>query len=112
MQISLLLDFYGSLLKENLRRAVELYYDDDLSLSEAALALGITRQGVRDCVKRAEAQLVSFEDRLGLLGRFQETESGLREIESIASQLCEGGGSESEKKKAERILKIAKSLHE
>ncbi|UKI23359.1 MAG: hypothetical protein L6V88_02205 [Anaerotruncus sp.] len=46
------------------------YYDEDLSLSEIAENEGITRQGVRDAIKRAENQLFDMENRLGLAKRF------------------------------------------
>ena len=64
MEISLLFDFYGDMLTEKQRDVVELYYNDDLSLAEIAENEGITRQGVRDSIKRAEAQLLEMEDRL------------------------------------------------
>ena len=48
LEIALLFDFYGEMLTEKQRDVVELYYDDDLSLSEIAENEGITRQGVRD----------------------------------------------------------------
>ena len=62
LEISLLFDFYGDMLTEKQRDVVELYYNDDLSLSEIAENEGITRQGVRDSIKRAEAQLLEMRD--------------------------------------------------
>lgn len=108
IEISLLFDFYGQLLKEQQQQAVALYYNDDLSLAEIALELGITRQGVRDCIKRSEVQLFTYEEKLGLMKRFHETESGLYEIESLAEKLCEGY----DEKTVAKIIKTAKSLHE
>ena len=67
IEVSLLLDFYGELLKPSGREATYLYYNDDLSLSEIAEEMGITRQGVRDSIVRTERQLFSFEEKLGLL---------------------------------------------
>ena len=61
MRISYLLDFYGELLDEHILGAMRSYYNDDLSLSEIAEEVGITRQGVRDAIKRAESQLIDFE---------------------------------------------------
>ena len=55
--ITILLDFYGDMLTEKQRDFLGYYYNDDLSLSEIAENEGITRQGVRDSIKRAEAQL-------------------------------------------------------
>jgi hypothetical protein len=82
MEVSLLLDFYGELLKDKVRRATELYYNDDLSLSEISLELGITRQGVRDLIKRAELNLYGFEEKLGLQKRFLATQQGLEKIKN------------------------------
>ena len=77
LEISYLLDFYGELLSEKVRGATELYYNDDLSLSEVAEDMGITRQGVRDLIKRAEGNLYGYEQKLGLYKRFLEMQKGL-----------------------------------
>ena len=66
LEISFLLDFYGEMLTQKQREVIEYYYNDDLSLAEIADNEGITRQGVRDSIKRAEAQLLEMEERLGL----------------------------------------------
>ena len=86
-QINILLDFYGSMLTERQRSFLEYYYEDDLSLAEIAENEGITRQGVRDAIKRAEAQLFDMEDRLGLAKRFAEVQKGLSEIEEAAQAI-------------------------
>lgn len=80
MEVSILLDFYGRLLKDKVRIATEMYFNDDLSLSEIADDLKITRQGVRDLVKRAEVNLYDYEEKLGLYQRFLETQKGLKEL--------------------------------
>lgn len=72
IEISLLYDFYGQLLSVKQQQAVSLYYNDDLSLSETAEVMGITRQGVRDLVKRSEAELYEYEQKLGLYKRFEQ----------------------------------------
>ena len=108
VEISLLFDFYGQLLKEQQQQAVSLYYNDDLSLSEIASQLDITRQGVRDSIKRSEAQLYTYEEKLGLYKRFRQTESGLLEIEKLAEKLT----CDYDKELAVKILETAKSLHE
>lgn len=86
-EVSLLLDFYGQLLKPSGRAAVDLYYNEDLSLSEIADQTGITRQGVRDSIKRSEQQLFEFEEKLGLFKRFVELENGLDEIYRSAQKI-------------------------
>lgn len=64
--VSELLDRYGALLSEKQQRILDGYYNNDLSLSEIAENEGITRQGVSDFVKRSEAQLFEFEEKLGM----------------------------------------------
>lgn len=69
--ISLLYDFYGELLQASQQRVIELYVNDDLSLSETADILGISRQGVRDSLSRAEKKLNEYESKLGLLEAYR-----------------------------------------
>ena len=76
IEVSLLLDFYGELLRPAVRQTIDLYYNDDLSLAEVAQQCGITRQGVRDSVKRGEAQLFAYEEKLGLMRRFARWRTG------------------------------------
>ena len=84
LEVVLLLDFYGEMLTNKQKDFLGYYYNDDLSLSEIAENEGITRQGVRDSIKRAEAQLFEMEERLGLAKRFQQVCKGLEEIENAA----------------------------
>ncbi len=70
--ISELYDYYGELLTEKQKYAVEMYYNDDLSLSEIAESIGITRQGVRDQLKHAEEFLISCEEKLGFAKKIQK----------------------------------------
>lgn len=89
LEVACLLDFYGDLLTEKQRKAVEYYYNDDLSLSEIADNLGISRQGIRDSIKRAEGILFNMEEILGLEKRFREMQSGLKKIQSAAKVINE-----------------------
>ena len=66
MNISFLLDFYGDVLDEKPRALLDLYYNEDLSLAEIAESEGMTRQGVRHVIKKAEQQLLFLENKLGL----------------------------------------------
>ena len=77
LRISFLLDFYGDMLTEKQREVAQLYYNEDLSLAEIAQFANITRQGVRDSIKRAEGTLLEMEERLGLARRFQEIQKAL-----------------------------------
>ena len=87
LEISLLLDFYGEMLTEKQRDMVDYYYNDDLSLSEIAENEGITRQGVRDSIKRAEAQMLEMEERLGLARRFRKMAADIEEIYQLAQTI-------------------------
>ena len=90
MHISLLLDFYGDILSDRKRELTGLYYNDDLSLSEIAEISGISRQGVRDAIKKSEAELLELEDKLGLAGRYEELRGQIavmsRELSSIEAK--------------------------
>ena len=52
LHITFLMDFYGDMLTEKQREVVECYYNEDLSLSEIATEIDISRQGVRDIIKK------------------------------------------------------------
>lgn len=71
MRVAELIDIYGSMLSERKREIIEAYYFDDLSLSEIADNTGISRQGVRDSIKKSEIELRSFEDNLRLCKRIK-----------------------------------------
>ena len=92
LSISMLLDFYGEMLTPKQRDMIVLYYNEDLSLAEIAELSGITRQGVRDCIKRAEFQLLEYEQKLGLAERFSLVQEGLDEIVRSAAQIQEESG--------------------
>ena len=89
LEVTLLFDIYGDMLTQKQRDFIGYYYDDDLSLAEIAENEGITRQGVRDAIKRAEAQLYDFEKNLGLKRRFDELKSGLDEISKMTEIINE-----------------------
>jgi len=86
LEISVLCDIYSALLPEKQRLALEYYYDEDLSLAEIAENVGISRQGVRDQIKHAEAQLLELENALHLYEKSQKTEKVLSELSEIANE--------------------------
>lgn len=88
LEISVLLDFYGEMLTEKQREVLELYYNEDLSLAEIAQHANITRQGVRDCIKRAEGILLHYEERLGMFRRFREVQDELAQIILCAKEIA------------------------
>ena len=87
LEISFLLDFYGDMLTDKQRDVVELYYNEDLSLAEIAAHSRITRQGVRDSIKRAESQLLEYESRLKLAQRFRGIRDSLDQIVILAQDI-------------------------
>lgn len=116
MEIALLFDFYGEMLTDKQRDVIELYYEDDLSLSEIAENEGITRQGVRDSIKRAETQLLEMEERLGLVKRFREVQEGVAAIRQAAADIYEinerFGYSREIDERARRIQELARRLND
>ena len=116
LQISFLLDFYGEMLTEKQREMIEFYYNEDLSLAEIADDQGITRQGVRDSIKRAEAQLREYEEKLGLARRFVEIQAGLDEITRCAQDISIYNdkflGSAEVEKRTARICELASQLND
>lgn len=74
LDYSNLLDFYKNILSEKQFEALDLYYNQDCSLSEIATQFGISRQGVRDAIKRGEAELVLLEEKLGMIKKLKDIE--------------------------------------
>ena len=86
---SMLLDFYGDLLTDKQRECFSLYYNEDLSLSEIAEQRGISRQGVWDNIRHAEAALREIEEKTGLIARFEHTKSALLQLRDQLSVLAQ-----------------------
>lgn len=86
LQVAELLDTYGSLLSDRHRELLDLYYNQDLSLGEIAAEVGISRQGVRDSIKKAEDDLFFFEDRLHLLQKGKNMTEAAGRLLSLASE--------------------------
>lgn len=85
VQNTMLFDFYGELLTEKQRECFDLHYNEDLSLAEIAEQSGISRQGVWDNIRRAEAAMREIEDKTGLIRRFEERNTLIDEIEAELS---------------------------
>ena len=105
VEMCLLFDFYGAMLTQRQQEIFDLYYNDDLSLSEISEQMQISRQAVRDSVTRSKNLMISFEQRLGLVRRFQENSEAFQRIHTIASELLELN--RSEKRSAEFDLRLA-----
>lgn len=83
VELSLLYDFYGALLKENQRRMFEASILDDYNLAEIAEDENITRQGVHDVIKRACKQLREYEQKLGLVEKFEKQKELVKKLHII-----------------------------
>ncbi len=88
-ELSLLYDFYGALLKEQKREIFEDYVLNDLSLGEIAEERDISRQGVHDSIKRCSRELFEYEEKLGLLQKFNRIRESIGGIHKAAEVLKE-----------------------
>lgn len=89
LKISVLLDFYGKLLTEKQRNVIDFYYNEDLSLAEISEHTFITRQGVRDSIKRGEAILLEAEEKLGFYQRYCLIRDAAMEMEKACDEMME-----------------------
>ena len=89
LEISLLFDFYGVMLSDTQQQAVNLYYNDDLSLKETADILSMSRQGVRDALNRAQNILYDYEEKLRLSERFSKNKLEFERILSCSNEIEE-----------------------
>ena len=108
-QASLLYDFYGQLLPKRQRQVTELYHEENLSLSEIAEEFGISRQGVHDALKNGEKALNEYEEKLGLVEKFQRSSDAVKRIDTIIdgvirSLQSEDGGDR--KRTAEKLREV------
>ena len=100
-----ILDFYGDVLTERKKEVLDMYYNEDLSLAEIAEQIGISRQGVRDLIKKAEEEIFFLEEKLGLAQKM----SALKIHSDNMLRIAENGGLSSEiQKEIEEIAKIIK----
>ena len=91
LKIGFLLDFYGEVLSERRRTVMEYYYNDDLSLAEIAEEIGISRQGVRDLIRKAGEELLFYEEKLGLAARFRDAQESASRLLRMLEDAEVGG---------------------
>lgn len=80
IELSILCDLYGKLLTEKQFEFLNDYYNNDLSLSEIAENNKITRQAVRDIIKKGEKKLFEYEEKLLFMKRMLKQEDMLKKI--------------------------------
>lgn len=88
-RMALLYDFYGDILTDRQKEFYDLYYNEDLSLSEIAENYGISRQGVRDVIVRAEATLTELEDKTGIIRRFHVMQDQLSALQADVTAIAD-----------------------
>lgn len=87
VEISMLCQIYGKLLTEKQLNILDNYYNLDLSLSEIAENENITRQAVRDIMKKGENKLFEFEEKLGIMKKTQRQEEKIADILSELTKI-------------------------
>lgn len=86
-RMTMLFDFYGEVLTPRQKEFFDLYYNEDLSLAEIAENYGISRQGVRDVIVRAEAIMTDLEDKTDLMKRFMLMQQQVQAILDAAEKI-------------------------
>lgn len=86
---SMLFDIYGGLLTDKKKRVMEMYHEDDMSLSEIAEELEVSRAAVHDSLRSAERLLRSYEDKLGILADYLRKEKLADELRTYISEARE-----------------------
>ena len=89
IKISILLEIYGKLLTQKQYDLLNDYYNNDLSLAEIAENENITRQAVRDNLKKGERKLFNFEEKLGIMKKNKMQEEQIAVILSEINSLTE-----------------------
>ena len=79
-ELSLLLDYYGVFLTERKRELMRMSADEDMSLSEIAELVGVSRQSVRDSINKGAEELLRFERQLGVIRRDRQLKSAERAL--------------------------------
>ena len=108
VEISVLWEIYGKLLTEKQYEFIDDYYNNDLSLSEIAENNEITRQAVRDIIKKGEKKLFEYEEKLGTMKRMLSQE---KKIEKILSELTKIQSNYSDKEIANVLENVKKELN-
>ena len=109
LHMSLLFDFFGELLTEKQKEYFDLYYNNDLSLSEIAENEGISRQGVRDIIIRAENTLKDTENKTGIVEKYLNSQLYIEQIIDNAEKIVSLNDSSIH---SEQLDKLARTISE
>ncbi len=102
-------DLYGSMLTIRQREIINLYYEENFSLSEIAEEFSISRQAVHDTLKKAEKALAVYERKLGLVEKFKKSEKAVRSIDKIIEKLVKEHSED--KKLTSQLEKIKQEIY-
>ena len=89
LEMTLLFDYYGDLLTERQKLCFDMRYNQDLSLSEIAAELNVSRQGVYDNLSRTEGQLKKMEEKTGCVRRDRACRKAAEKISQCAQALAD-----------------------
>lgn len=107
LKISVLFDFYGALLTDKQQRCLEMHFSDDLSLSEIADQLGVSRQAVYDIIHRSEQLLNEYEAKLKLVERYHEEQKKLEIVLQNLNDLSTSLGLKNNQEMEKIMINIA-----
>ena len=107
VEVSILCQIYGKLLTEKQYEFIDDYYNNDLSLSEIAENNDITRQAVRDVIKKGESKLFEYEEKLLIMKKMRDQE---KQIQGIIEELNKIKDTSSDKKIEKIISNVTREL--
>ena len=102
-------DLYSSMLTIQQREIINLYYEENFSLSEIAKEFSISKQAVHDTLKKAEKALAVYERKLGLVEKFKKSEKAVRSIDKIIEKLVKEHSED--KKLTSQLEKIKQEIY-
>ena len=109
---SMLFDFYGELLTEHQKKVYSEYIQNDLSVTEMAGLLGISRQGAHDMIRRCEKIMKDYESRLQLFSRYRKVKKMVAEIQECTKALKDCSDRECFDEKISRIAELSGDILE
>lgn len=86
IKISILLSLYGKLLTETQQKYMELYYNEDLSLSEIGDNENITRQAVRTILVKSKNKLYEYEEQIGFMKKQEKIKTLVTDLENAENE--------------------------
>ena len=110
LKIPLLLDVYGELLTERKREMMDYYYNEDYSLAEISEVTGISRQGVRDSIKKTVAELHELEDKLHMAERLQFFETCIGRVSGELKSAMDAASEQTTKDRLAGILAVLSEM--